>query len=85
MQGPRGGASTPGANLPSMADPMSPPEKSVYHSAIAPVEGGSTNLTGQVRMSADRQQLEMVMRPFFQGAGPIARPSIPLSMVPGGN
>src|SRR5262249_2393389 len=77
----RGGASTPGAYTPRAIAKEAPPAP-VNQSPVTPIQGAGVSMTGQVRLSADQRELEMVMRPYFQSVG---RPSVNLPLIPGGS
>jgi hypothetical protein len=81
--GPRGAAFTPGvSSTPSL--PRRPQqERTVYQTAVAPMSGGGMDLTAQFRMSADRREASVVMRPVFQTLGTDRAP-VNLSGIPGG-
>jgi hypothetical protein len=84
--GVRGGAGTPGAQVPTVASLAARDRETkaatVAQNAITPV-GGGVPMTSQVRVSADQRSMDMVVRPFFDmGNASLKRSS--LSVIPGG-
>ena len=90
-RGPRGGMSTPGGSrIPSVEALAARDSKNksgviVAQNVVNPSGMGGLQMTTQLRVSDDRRSMEMVIRPFFDGANRTNRPAVNLSVIPGAN
>jgi tetratricopeptide (TPR) repeat protein len=80
--GPRGAACTRGAASPTAPRPPQA-QRTVYQTGVASLSGAGMNLTAELKMSADRREVNLVMQPVYQAlAG--NRQQVNLSAIPGG-
>ena len=90
--GPRGGAGTPGARIPSVSSPRPARDSKssiaptpIAQNAFIPPGGAGVQMTTQLRESADHRSMDVVIRPFFDAINAASnRPPINLSVIPGG-
>jgi hypothetical protein len=82
----RGGAYTPGAQLPTIPERNvrgKQPERRVFQTGLQAQGGQSVNMAAQARLSADQNYLRVSVTPVFQTANRQG-PAVNLPLIPGG-